>query len=610
MSTLGTNYGISELRIAYAIEDAINYYLVDGTMPNEGALYGISEKRLAIAIAENTSISGGGSAAWGAITGNLASQSDLSTALSLKQNSLVSGTNIRTINSTSLLGSGDLAISASPAGTTGQIQFNNAGVFGASSNLVWDDANSVLKLSNGTTTQASYSFINAPTAGMSWNSTTNRLRLQAGTSRQFEFVRSIDGLTKLLELNSAPFSSFSFESSVWVGNGGSGGVVAFGTGAISDSQLARVGVGKLNFQGSQFQPVLAALGINNTNPLAQLDVINSNAAQPVLKLTGASGQSAYLQQWLTSAGTAVASIGAGGNTTITTQNTSAALTINQSGGASFFIDSVSGTTISRFFSSGEYWLQSNGAPVQIRAAGGENAIFYHDGGVQFENRFTNTSRPTVNIATRGTQSAPLLRATGSTAQAGDLMQAWSGSSGTLLASVAKSDGSYGPASLTDAAATNNSLYYSTTQSKLAYKDSVGTVNASSGINTGDQSSITGITGTTAQFNTALTDGDFATLAGTETLTNKVIVRKFSTKTANYTLTNADSFVRFNGINLTATLPDVTTVSGYQFEIKNVNISPLTINTTSSQLIDSGLTVSLIQYEVLKVVSNGTSWDVI
>ncbi len=42
---------------------------------------------------------------------------------------------------------------------------------------------------------------------------------------------------------------------------------------------------------------------------------------------------------------------------------------------------------------------------------------------------------------------------------------------------------------------------------------------SSGTNTGDQTSIAGITGTTAQFNTALTDGDFATGGGTATGTN-------------------------------------------------------------------------------------------
>lgn len=42
---------------------------------------------------------------------------------------------------------------------------------------------------------------------------------------------------------------------------------------------------------------------------------------------------------------------------------------------------------------------------------------------------------------------------------------------------------------------------------------------SSGTNTGDQTSIVGITGTTAQFNTALSDGDFATGGGTATGTN-------------------------------------------------------------------------------------------
>jgi len=41
----------------------------------------------------------------------------------------------------------------------------------------------------------------------------------------------------------------------------------------------------------------------------------------------------------------------------------------------------------------------------------------------------------------------------------------------------------------------------------------------SGSNTGDQTSIVGITGTLAEFNTALTDADFATGGGTVTGTS-------------------------------------------------------------------------------------------
>lgn len=58
---------------------------------------------------------GGGSAAWGDITGTLANQTDLDTALGGKQATLVSGTNIKTVNGTSLLGSGDVSISGTAA---------------------------------------------------------------------------------------------------------------------------------------------------------------------------------------------------------------------------------------------------------------------------------------------------------------------------------------------------------------------------------------------------------------------------------------------------------------------------------------------------------------
>lgn len=53
----------------------------------------------------------GGAAAWGAITGTLSAQTDLQSALDAKQDDLISGTTLKTVNGTSLLGSGDLVIS-------------------------------------------------------------------------------------------------------------------------------------------------------------------------------------------------------------------------------------------------------------------------------------------------------------------------------------------------------------------------------------------------------------------------------------------------------------------------------------------------------------------
>jgi hypothetical protein len=52
-----------------------------------------------------------------------------------KQAALVSGTNIKTINGSSVLGSGDLSVTASAAGSDRELQFNNSGALGASSHL-------------------------------------------------------------------------------------------------------------------------------------------------------------------------------------------------------------------------------------------------------------------------------------------------------------------------------------------------------------------------------------------------------------------------------------------------------------------------------------------
>jgi hypothetical protein len=82
--------------------------------------------------------------------------SAIQTQLNAKQATLVSGTNIKTINSTSLLGSGDITISANPSGVSGAIQFSNGSAFASdATNLFWDDTNN--RLGVGT---------NAPTASI------------------------------------------------------------------------------------------------------------------------------------------------------------------------------------------------------------------------------------------------------------------------------------------------------------------------------------------------------------------------------------------------------------------------------------------------------------
>lgn len=65
--------------------------------------------------------------AWGNVGGTLSSQSDLQTALDAKQAALVAGTNIKTVNGSSLLGSGDLSVSgAMPRGHIWGLTLSNA----------------------------------------------------------------------------------------------------------------------------------------------------------------------------------------------------------------------------------------------------------------------------------------------------------------------------------------------------------------------------------------------------------------------------------------------------------------------------------------------------
>jgi len=86
--------------------------------------------------------------------GNLPVPSSVTTALATKQDTLVSGTNIKTLNNTSLLGSGNIVLTANPSGVSGAIQFSNGSAFASdASNLFWDDTNNRLGIGTNVPTE-------------------------------------------------------------------------------------------------------------------------------------------------------------------------------------------------------------------------------------------------------------------------------------------------------------------------------------------------------------------------------------------------------------------------------------------------------------------------
>ena len=86
-----------------------------------------------------------GASQWGDITGNIVDQTDLVSALQGKQNTLVSGTNIRTINNTSLLGAGNLNVQDPLESGVNIKTINNTSILGsgnitvATGEVAWSD---------------------------------------------------------------------------------------------------------------------------------------------------------------------------------------------------------------------------------------------------------------------------------------------------------------------------------------------------------------------------------------------------------------------------------------------------------------------------------------
>ncbi len=95
------------------VSDAVNWVDNDGTNYTEATFRDFLRTNTGFSPA-----SGGSGASWGGITGTLSDQTDLQSELDDKQDTLVSATNIKTINGSSVLGSGDLAVGGG-SGTSG-----------------------------------------------------------------------------------------------------------------------------------------------------------------------------------------------------------------------------------------------------------------------------------------------------------------------------------------------------------------------------------------------------------------------------------------------------------------------------------------------------------
>jgi hypothetical protein len=157
------------------------------------------------------------------------------------QPTLVSGTSIKTINSQSLLGSGDIALAASPGGSTTQVQFNDAGVFAGSSAFTFSGTSIAV---NGVTfgrgagtgsfnaenTAAGASALAANSTGQS-NTAFGFSALAANTTGSRNTAVGLDALAS--STGSFDNTAVGFRAlRLYTGSGG--GLCAFGSFAMSD----------------------------------------------------------------------------------------------------------------------------------------------------------------------------------------------------------------------------------------------------------------------------------------------------------------------------------------------------------------------------------------
>jgi hypothetical protein len=185
---------------------------------------------------------GGGGVTWGSITGTLSTQTDLQTALNAKQDTLVSGTNIKTINSTSILGSGNLVVAAGASGVSGAIQFSDGSA-----------------LANDAT-------------NFFWNNTAKTLLLTTPTNGTAT-SNNVLSLTAVNTLGSGTLTFYKSFGNMSIASTGGIGIAAAGIMSISTASY----IDPVNIGGSYVTINAGSLGVNVASPTSKLHVKGSGA---------------------------------------------------------------------------------------------------------------------------------------------------------------------------------------------------------------------------------------------------------------------------------------------------------------------------------------------
>ena len=199
------------------VDDESYMWLGDGAtagVPGEGTLAGLSDVNVSSPINgqslvwnsstskwENATVSSGGGT-WGSITGVLSNQTDLMMALNSKQDVLVSGTNIKTINGQSILGSGNIVTPNTTYTATNGISISGSNVispvYGTTAGTVAQGNDS--RINNG---QTAYSWGNHANAGYYKNNDVN-IPTSGGDYRVFPY----GGTTENFDWNSTTGRGF------------------------------------------------------------------------------------------------------------------------------------------------------------------------------------------------------------------------------------------------------------------------------------------------------------------------------------------------------------------------------------------------------------------